>query len=299
LIKDRSLIVIGGPTASGKTKMAIELAKKLNCEIISADSRQVYKEISIGTAKPTQSELQAAPHHFIDHVSIHDTYNAGIYEEEVIEKLDKLFEKNNFVILVGGTGLYIQAVCNGLDEFPEITEDVRLYYHNLLKDKGLECLLEILKAKDPHYFEKVDQQNPRRITRALEIMHNSELKYSEMRTKNKKIRNFNTLMFLIDIDRPILYERINNRVIEMVQNGLFEEVESLLPYQDIKATQTVGYQEIFKYFNGELKKDESIEKIQQNSRRYAKRQMTWFNNQLDSWIKIKNINEIIIELENK
>lgn len=297
MIKDRTLIVIGGPTASGKTKMAIELANKLNCEIISADSRQVYKELTIGTAKPSNLELLTVKHHFIDHVSIHDTYNAGIFEEEAIEKLDKLFEKNRFAILVGGTGLYIQSVCNGLDEFPDISEEIRIYYQNQLKDKGLDYLLEILKSKDPSYFDKVDQQNPRRITRALEIMHNSDIKYSDMRTMNKKKRNFNLKKFLIDIDRPILYERINSRVLEMVDNGLFNEVELLLPYQDIKATQTVGYQEIFKYFNKEYNKEEAIEKIQQNTRRYAKRQLTWFNNQLDSWKKIKNISEIILELE--
>lgn len=291
------LIVIGGPTASGKTSMAIDLAQRLHCEIVSADSRQVYKEMSIGTAKPSEKELSLVKHHLISNVSIHDDYNAGIYEIDALEILNKLFFDNKYAILVGGTGLYINAVCHGLDDFPDITDEVRNYYQDLWKKEGIDFLLEILKQKDPEYFEIVDKSNPRRITRALEVMHNSTKKYSEQRVKISKERPFEIKRFLLDVDRTVLYERINQRVLKMVSDGLVEEVTSLLQYQKLKATQTVGYQEFFKYFKNEISLEAAIALVQQNSRRYAKRQMTWFNNQTDHWKKIENIGEILIELD--
>ncbi|MBK8721967.1 MAG: tRNA (adenosine(37)-N6)-dimethylallyltransferase MiaA [Saprospiraceae bacterium] len=291
------LIVIGGPTASGKTSMAINLAQRLHCEIVSADSRQVYKEMSIGTAKPSENELSLVKHHLISNVYIHDDYNAGIYEIDALEILNKLFFDNKYAILVGGTGLYINAVCHGLDDFPDITDEVRTYYQDLWKKEGIDFLLEMLKQKDPEYFEIVDKSNPRRITRALEVMHNSTKKYSEQRAKISKERPFEIKRFLLDVDRTVLYERINQRVLKMVSDGLVEEVASLLQYQKLKATQTVGYQEFFKYFKNEISLEAAIALVQQNSRRYAKRQMTWFNNQSDPWKKIENIGEILIELD--
>lgn len=290
------LLVIGGPTGSGKTKLAIELANLLGCEIISADSRQVYKELCIGTAVPTEEELSSAPHHLIQHCSIAAEYNAGIYEQEVIELLPSLFARNQYVILVGGTGLYINAVCKGLDDFPEVVPEVRTYYQQVLDTEGIEPLLSLLAQKDPVYFATVDQSNPRRITRALEVMHNSGLRYSDYRSNAPKQRPFMVKRYLLDLPRPVLYERINQRVLQMVAQGLEAEVESLLPFRSLKAVQTVGYQEFFQYFEQGGSLPATIERIQQNTRRYAKRQMTWFNNQAEHWERVSDVEKILLDL---
>ncbi len=293
---NQHLIVIGGPTGSGKTKLAIELAKILSCEIVSADSRQVYKELSIGTATPTLDELSVVPHHFIQHVSIEQDYNAGIYENEVIILLETLFARNPYVILVGGTGLYINAVCKGLDDFPEVVPEVRSHYQHILEEQGIAPLLELLLEKDPAYYALVDHANPRRITRALEVMHDSRQKYSELRKNPSKPRKFFISRYLLDLPREVLYQRINQRVIEMVANGLEQETARLLEHKHLKAVHSVGYQEFFKYFDQEISLSEAIALIQQNTRRYAKRQMTWFNNQPENWERITDIKKILLDL---
>lgn len=273
--------MIAGPTAVGKTNLSIQLAKHFSCPIISADSRQFYKEMSIGTAKPTEQEMQDVQHYFINNVSIHDNYNVGDYEKQVIEKLDELFKEHEYIILVGGSGLYINAVLNGVDEFEEIPEHIRTELNKAYSEKGIVYLQEELKKRDEIYYNQVDLNNPQRLIRALEVCIHSGLPYSSFRTKPKKERSFNAIHLLINTDRETLYERINQRVDEMMKKGLLEEVKALYPYKHLNALNTVGYKELFTYFDGGCSLEEAVSQIKQNSRRYAKRQLTWFNNQGD------------------
>ena len=296
------LIIIAGPTAVGKTALSIQLAKHYMCPVISADSRQFYKEMSIGTAKPSIEEMEGIAHYFIDNKSIDDVYNIGEYEKEAIELIEKLFLEHDTLILVGGSGLYINAILNGLDEFEEIPTDIR---ENLIKqynEKGISFLQEELKQKDFKYYEEVDTNNPQRMMRALEVCIFKGKPFSEYRTKVKKTRNFNSIPILINTSRAILYDRINKRVDEMINAGLVEEVKSLHNKNQLNALNTVGYKELFSYLENKISLQEAINLIKQNSRRYAKRQLTWFNHQGDfetfepSEIeKIKSYINIIIE----
>lgn len=296
------LIIIAGPTAVGKTTLSIQLAKHYMCPVISADSRQFYKEMSIGTAKPSIEEMEGIAHYFIDNKSIDDVYNIGEYEKEAIELIEKLFLEHDTLILVGGSGLYINAILNGLDEFEEIPTIIR---ENLIKqynEKGISFLQEELKQKDFKYYEEVDTNNPQRMMRALEVCIFKGKPFSEYRTKVKKTRNFNSIPILINTSRAILYDRINKRVDEMISSGLVEEVKSLHNKNQLNALNTVGYKELFSYLENKISLQEAINLIKQNSRRYAKRQLTWFNHQGDfetfepSEIeKIKSYINIIIE----
>ncbi len=296
------LIIISGPTAVGKTALSVQLAKYYNCPIISADSRQFFKEMSIGTAKPSKEEMQDVVHYFIDNKSIDEVYNIGEYEKEAIELIEKLFLENDTLILVGGSGLYINAIVNGLDEFEEIPNEIR---ENLIKqytEKGISFLQEELKLRDSKYFEEVDINNPQRMMRALEVCIHKGKPFSEYRTKVKKTRNFNSIPILINTSRAILYDRINKRVDDMISAGLLEEVKSLKHKNHLNALNTVGYKELFSYLENKISLQEAVNLIKQNSRRYAKRQLTWFNHQGDFETfepneieKIKSFINIIIE----
>jgi tRNA dimethylallyltransferase len=270
------LVVIGGATASGKTRLAIDVAKHFKTEIISADSRQFYQEMSIGTAKPTAAELAEAPHYFVGNLSIHDYYSVGDFEREALVVLAKIFEKNDVAVMVGGTGLFLRAVCEGLDEFPETPLSIRQHFEDLYKNEGIESLQKMLQTVDPEYFAIVDQQNPMRLTRALAVWQSSGKPFSSFRTQAKKTRDFEPIYIATDIERAVLYDRINKRVDVMMAEGLLQEAETLWPFKDLNALQTVGYQELFDYFDRKMTVDEAVDKIKQHSRNYAKRQTTWF-----------------------
>lgn len=250
----------------------------MGCDIISADSRQFYKELSIGTAKPSLEEMQGVRHHFIDNVSIADHYNAGMFENDVLELLNRYFQTNNTIIMCGGSGMYIDAVCNGMDDLTEIQAELREKLNREVKEKGLSWLQEQVKQLDPVYYDQVDINNPARLQRALEICRATGKPYSAQRKGQKKERPFGIIKILLNTDREKLYERINLRVDEMMQNGLLNEVKSVLPYKHLKALNTVGYKELFDHLEGKTSLEKAIALIKQNTRRYAKRQLTWFNN---------------------
>jgi tRNA dimethylallyltransferase len=270
------LICVVGPTAIGKTNLAIELAKAFNTEIISADSRQFYKEMTIGTAVPTSEELAAAPHHFIQNKSIFESFTVGDFEREALLKLDELFKKHAVVVLVGGSGLYVDAVTNGLDNFPEVPSLIRQELQNVLTNHGIEVLQNELKAADPEYYKKADIQNPHRIIRALEIIRGTGKPFSSFLKKKSVARKFRTEYIGITADRPIVYERINKRVDLMMQSGLLSEAKELYPHREVNALQTVGYKELFAYLDGEYPLETAVSEIKKNTRRFAKRQGTWF-----------------------
>ena len=272
----KTLIVIAGPTAIGKTSVSISLAKHFNCSVLSADSRQFYKEMNIGTAKPTDEEMQGVPHYFINSHSVSDEYNVGKYETEAIELLDKLFQNNDIVILVGGSGLYIDAICKGFDELPEADVEIRNKIKTLFEKDGIDGLQKLLKELDINYYNKVDLQNPQRMSRALEVCLTTGVPYSTLREGKVKQRNFNIIKIGLNTSREVLYERINNRVDEMMKAGLLEEVKSLQQYKHLNALQTVGYKELFDYLENKTDLNTAIELIKQNTRRFAKRQLTWF-----------------------
>lgn len=284
-MKSRYLISIIGPTAIGKTALAIRLATIFDTDIISADSRQFFKEMKIGTAVPTSEELDIAKHHFIGHKSISDEYSVGHFEEEAIPLINKLFEKKNALILVGGSGLYIDAVLFGLDKFPEVDAKYRLQLDALLRENGIEALHKLLQEKDPIYLEKVDRNNPHRLIRALEVCLSSGKPYSSFLNQKKIKRNFQHLIIGLETEREKLYRRINKRVDQMVSDGLEAEAKSLYPYKQLNALQTVGYQEFFDFFDGKISKEEAIESIKQNTRRFAKRQITWFKKYDATWFE--------------
>ena len=274
-----NLIIIAGPTAVGKTALSIQLAKHYSCPIVSADSRQFYKEMEIGTAKPSISELEEVPHFFINNKSINDVYNIGEYEKEASTLIDQLFKENQVIILVGGSGLYIQALINGLDEFEEIPKYIRTNLINQYQEKGILFLQEELKLRDNKYFEEVDINNPHRLIRALEVCIYKGKPFSEYRTNIKKERNFNAIPILINTSRTILYEQINKRVDKMIKSGLLEEAKALFDQRHLNALNTVGYKELFLFLENKISLTEAIEMIKRNTRRYAKRQLTWFNHQ--------------------
>ena len=273
---NKYLIVIGGPTASGKTGVAIQVARTLQTEILSADSRQFYREMTIGTAKPTEEELAAVPHHFINTLSIEQEYTAGDYEREASELLDRLFLEKEAVVMVGGSGLFIKAVCDGLDHFPEVPEKVKQQLEEDYRRFGISFLQDELLESDPEYYHEVDLHNPRRLLRALSVCRAARRPYSSFRSKKKSERQFMPIQIRLHWDRDELYQRINQRVDEMMEKGLLDEAKTLLPYREKNALQTVGYQELFDYLDGKTSLEEAVELIKQNTRRYAKRQTTWF-----------------------
>ncbi|MGM0497629.1 MAG: tRNA (adenosine(37)-N6)-dimethylallyltransferase MiaA [Bacteroidota bacterium] len=272
-----TLIVIVGPTAIGKTELCIELAKSLNTEIISADSRQIYKELNIGTAKPAKEALEEIRHHFIGTKSIHDYYTAGMFELDVLEKLRDLFSKHNQIIMTGGSGLYINAVCAGIDALPRVDPEIRNKLIDQYEKEGIQSLRQDLKKLDPDYYEKADLKNPKRLLKALEITVMTGKSYSSFLTRSKKTRPFNILKVGLYKEREELYENINKRVDKMIDEGLLEEAKELYKHKRVNALNTVGYKELFEYLDGNITYKRAIELIKRNTRRYAKRQLTWFS----------------------
>lgn len=272
------LVTVSGPTAVGKTAFAIALAKALNCPILSSDSRQFYKEMSIGTAVPSEEELNQAPHYFIQHKSIHDTYTVADFETEALAVLDSLFARTKIAILVGGSNLYTDAVIQGLDTFPEVSKDITAYWKDAFSTKGIDFLQESLKELDPEYYKVVDLQNHVRLLRALGVCKAADKPYSSFLGQTKKSRSFDVISLTLNMQREQLYDRINTRVDMMITAGLIDEVQSLISGKHLNALQTVGYKELFPYIAGEISLDESIENIKMNTRRFAKRQLTWLRN---------------------
>ncbi len=272
----KKLFVISGPTAIGKTALAIDVAQQLNAEIISADSRQFYKELKIGVATPSKEELSSVKHHFIGHISITDYYNVSKFEQDVLTFLDKYFKTNDKAVMVGGSGLYIDAVCKGIDDLPNPDENLREKLKGLLETNGIGYLQQLLEELDPDYFDIVDLNNPNRLLRALEVIIQTGETYTSLRNSKPQKRNFEIIKIGLNRPREELVEIIEKRVDRMIADGLVEEVRKLEKYRGINALKTVGYQEIFSYFDGTFTLDEAIEKIKTNTRRYAKRQITWF-----------------------
>lgn len=271
----KKLIVVLGPTAVGKTAYAIRLAESLSTEIISADSRQIYNELNIGAARPSEVELQTVPHHFIATTSIHDEYSAGRYEKEALTAVYDLFHRHDTLVCCGGSMLYVDALVNGLDELPK-DKEVRASWSNRLRDEGIAVLQEALLEVDPVYYAQVDLQNPHRLIRALEVCTVSGKKYSDLRLTSARPRDFEVEKIGLDMPREQLYKRIDNRVDVMIEAGLLSEVEALLPHRHLQALNTVGYKELFEYFDGQCSLDEAVNAIKQHTRNFAKRQLTWW-----------------------
>jgi len=297
---EQTLISVVGQTALGKTKLAIALAQYFNTEILSADSRQFYKEMAIGTAVPSEEELAAIPHHFIQHKSIFDDYSVGDFEKEGLALLGKLFSKRNLVILVGGSGLYVDAITKGLDDFPKVSPEIRTELNERLKDEGIEVLQDELKQKDPLHFDSIDLKNPHRLIRALEICRGTGKPYSSFLNKNKEARPFKTFTIGLHAEREIVYKRINARVDKMINDGLLNEAKELQEHRYLNALNTVGYKELFKYFDKEWELDFAVSEIKKNTRRFAKRQMTWFKkNENTLWIDHNyELNKFLEKLKN-
>ena len=288
------LIVILGPTGVGKTDISIDIATHFSAEIISADSRQFYNEMKTGTAVPSDNQLKKVSHHFIRFISIKDYYSASLFERDVLKLLDSLFYKNRIALMTGGSGMYIDAVCNGIDDIPDTDPLIRQKYINKYREEGIESLRVALKLVDQGHYKKIDLKNPKRIIRALEICESTGRPYSAFLTKNKAERNFDILKIGLKRERPDLYERINNRVDLMVENGLEDEARQLFEFRHLNALKSVGYSEFFDYFEGKISREKAIELIKRNSRRYAKRQITWWNKDKDiRWFKPQNVEEII------
>ncbi|MEN4759062.1 tRNA (adenosine(37)-N6)-dimethylallyltransferase MiaA [Chryseobacterium sp. C39-AII1] len=275
-MKNKNLISVVGPTGIGKTRLAIDLAKHFNTEIISCDSRQFFKGMEIGTASPSVEELAEAPHHFIGNLSVQEYYSIGQYEEDALKKLNELFENHDTVILVGGSMMYEKAVIEGLNDLPEADENNQKKLHEILENEGIDKLQEILKELDPEYFNIVDFHNHRRLLRAIDVIWQTDKKYSELIAVSQDSRDFNSIRIGIEAPREELYDRINRRVDIMMEKGLLEEAKSLEEFKELTALKTVGYSELFKYFDGEWDLDFAVSEIKKNSRRYAKRQLTWY-----------------------
>lgn len=286
-MKDKKLIILLGPTGVGKTEFSLQMAEKLNTEIISCDSRQMYREMKIGTAAPSEDELKRVTHHFIGNLSIHDYYSCGKFEMDALKKCEELFKKHDTIIMTGGSMLYIDAVCKGIDDIPNIDKDLRKSLLERYKNEGIDSIRQELKLLDPDYYKIVDLQNHKRIIHALEVCLQAGKPYSSFRSESVKKRPFTIEKIGLNRPREILYERINKRVDIMMENGLLEEAKGLYPYKELNALNTVGYKELFNYFDGEWSLEFAIQMIKQNSRRYAKKQLTWFNR--DSEIQWKMI----------
>lgn len=300
------LISIIGPTAIGKTALSIKLAQRFGCEIISCDSRQFFKEMNIGTAVPNQEELAGSPHHFIQNKSIFENYSVGDFENDALRKLEELFKKNNVQIMVGGSGLYVDAVLKGFDDFPEIDLKIREEINQKYDVQGIEFLQENLKELDPDYYSKIETenpqtlQNPQRMKRFVEVCLGTGKPYSSFIGKRKNERNFTPIIIGLEADREIMYDRINKRVDIMINEGLLEEAKNLYPNKKLNALQTVGYRELFDYFDGKISLEEAIEQIKTNTRRFAKRQMTWFKRtEHVNWFDFQNNTTEIISLIDK
>ena len=298
----KHLITIVGPTAIGKTALSIALAQHFKCEIISCDSRQFFKEMTIGTAVPNQEELQAATHHFIQNKSIFENYTVGDYEKEALHRLEELFQNNDFAILIGGSGLYVDAILKGFDEFPEIDPQVRSEVNSNYEKLGIEYLQEQLKKLDPDYYQKITLenpqtlQNPQRMMRFTEVCIGTQKPYSSFLNQKKNNRNFVPILIGLEADRPIIYDRINQRVDIMINEGLLEEAQLLYPNKALNALQTVGYRELFSHFDGEFSLPFAIEEIKKNTRRFSKRQLTWFKrNEATKWFDYSKDRKIIID----
>lgn len=273
----KTLIAVVGATASGKTALSIELAKHFGAEVLSADGRQFYEEMCIGTARPTPQEMGTVPHHFVASRSIHaPLYSVGDFEREALICLDKIFQKQDVAVLVGGSGLYVKALCEGMDDMPNVPLSLRQQLTEQLQTQGLEPLLAQLQTLDPVYFQQVDRANHQRVIRALEMCLATGQPYSSFRKKAQNQRPFRVLKLAIDLPREQLYDRINRRVLQMVADGLEAEARALLPFRELNCLQTVGYSEWFEHWDGLYSREQAIERIQQNTRRYAKKQLTWF-----------------------
>jgi tRNA dimethylallyltransferase len=281
-------IIIAGPTASGKTDIAIHVAKYFQTEIISADSRQCYKEMNIGTAKPSPAQLAEVPHHFINSHSITDELSAADFERFALAAAEKIFEKNNTVVMCGGTGLYIKAFCEGLDDIPSAGVEIKKMISENFNSKGLEWLQQEVKENDPLFWETGEVQNPHRLIRALEVVLSTGKSIQTFRQGTKKERDFDIVKLCLDLPREILYERINHRAGMMREAGLAEEARQLLPYKNLNALQTVGYRELFDFFDGKISEEKAFELIKQNTRHYAKRQVTWFKKEGFEFVDANN-----------
>ncbi len=286
---EKYLIVVVGPTAIGKTSKAIQIAQHYNCEIISCDSRQFYREMNIGTAVPSKAELEVVKHHFIHNKSINDRFTVGDFEREAVATLDFLYQTSDYAVMVGGSGLYVEAVLFGMDEFPEIDPELRNQIKEKYEKLGIQYLQELLKELDPVQYEVIEKENPQRLMRALEVCQQTGLPYSSFLTKNTKKRNFIPIVIGLQAERSEIYDRINKRVDNMIEEGLLEEARSLQDHKENNALQTVGYKEIFAFIADEYSWDFAVETIKRNTRRYAKRQLTWFKkNDYTKWF---NYNE--------
>jgi tRNA dimethylallyltransferase len=272
----KTLIVITGPTAVGKTALCLEIAKHFDIPIINADSRQIYKELRIGTASPTSEQMQQVPHFFVGSLSLNDYYSASLFEQQVLECLEQQFQTNDYALLSGGSMMYIDAVCDGIDDIPTIDDETRELMKQRLAEEGLEALVEELKRLDPEYYEIVDRQNPRRVVHALEICTMTGKTYTSFRKREKRQRPFCIIKIGLNRPREELYQRINQRVDEMMQQGLLEEAKSLYPMRQMNALNTVGYKELFDYLEGRWPLEEAVERIKGNTRRYARKQLTWY-----------------------
>lgn len=294
-MQKKYVISIVGTTAIGKTALSIKLANAFDCEIISADSRQFFKEMTIGTAVPSTKELASAKHHFIQHISIHDHYSVGDFEKDALQKITQLHKNNNIVIMVGGSGLYVNAVLNGLDTFPKVDKQIRQDLQTQLESNGLESLQLKLKKLDPITYKKIALDNPQRVMRALEVCISSGKPYSSFLNKAKEKREFIPISIGLNAERQEIYNRINKRVDIMVANGLIEEARGLYKNRNLNALQTVGYKELFAYFDGDYSQEFAIEEIKKNTRRFAKRQITWFKkNEETKWFNyLENKNSMI------
>ena len=297
---NKLLVIIGGPTAVGKTNLAISLARHLGTEIVSADSRQIYKELNTGVGKPSPSQLAMVPHHLIGHVSITDHYSAGHYTRDALLTLDTLFQHHAIVLMTGGSGLYIKALMQGFDEMPDVPKEVNDHWTKIWKEKGINELLILLERHDPEYFKIVDQANPLRLIRAVSFIMHTGLPFSSFHTGQASPRPFKVLPLAVELPRDELYTRVNQRVTEMIDNGWMEEARSLYPQRHLKALQTVGYKELFEVIAGKITLVQAIPMIQQSTRRYAKRQMTWLRHQ-GEWQHVhpEKMEEILRLIENE
>ncbi len=290
----KTLLVILGPTASGKTGVAIRLAKYLKTEIISADSRQFYREIPIGTAAPTKEQLREVPHHFVGNLSLQDDYNVSRFEQDVLKLLEQKFRQHEVMIMAGGSGLYIDAVCKGIDALPDPDPQLRQTLEKQWKQQGIAVLQQQLEELDPDYYAVVDRQNPKRLMRAIEVCLQTGKKYSELRLNRPAERDFRILKIGLNLPRQELFERIHQRTDQMLENGWLEEARRVLPFREKNALNTVGYKELFAFFDGKMTLEEAVEKIKTNTRRYAKRQLTWFKRDTDiHWFSPEETDSIL------